>query len=161
MTRYTKLGRKQHVDSGSWESAPLTPAKAKQPRSRGDGEQEGSGAEQNSGSKKRSFSKLDGKGKLPLFIYKIQSYLNSLHLGQGDQRMSANEKRQKRRAVQKTTNTVCSVILFPSENIFLLTHFMTRYVLHADREDTTAKIVQIQRSKAPEYATTVDQPSTP
>ncbi|KAI8579210.1 hypothetical protein K450DRAFT_243291 [Umbelopsis ramanniana AG] len=86
MTRYTKLGRKQHVDSGSWESAPLTPAKVKHPRSRDDGEQEGSGSGQNSGNKKRSFSKLDG---------------------QGEQRMSANEKRQKRRAVQKTTNTIC------------------------------------------------------
>lgn len=62
MTRYTKLGRKKHVDSGSWEAAPLTPAKAKQPRSHDDGEQEGSGSGESSGNKKRSFSKLDGKG---------------------------------------------------------------------------------------------------
>jgi hypothetical protein len=62
MTRYAKLGRKRHEDSGSWEAAPLTPAKAKQPRSHGDGEQEGSGSGENSGTKKRGFSKLDGKG---------------------------------------------------------------------------------------------------
>lgn len=62
MTRYTKLERKKHEDSGSWEAAPLTPAKYKQPKSetKADNEADTRGKEQNGGAKKRGFSKVDG-----------------------------------------------------------------------------------------------------
>src|ERR1700730_16004050 len=63
MTRYTKLGRKKHEESGSWEAAPLTPAKTKQNKSedKKDKVTHSAGKEQKGGAKKRSFSNYDGK----------------------------------------------------------------------------------------------------
>ncbi|GAB5588445.1 hypothetical protein Unana1_03345 [Umbelopsis nana] len=88
MTRYTKLGRKKHEESGSWEAAPLTPAKTKQNKSedKKDKVTHSAGKEQKGGAKKRSFSNYDGEG---------------------DRNLSPNEKRQKRRAVQKMNNSIC------------------------------------------------------
>lgn len=61
MTRYTKLERKKHEESGSWEAAPLTPAKYKQPKSETKADNEADrGKEHNGGPKKRGFSKVDG-----------------------------------------------------------------------------------------------------
>ncbi|KAG2181049.1 hypothetical protein INT43_008631 [Umbelopsis isabellina] len=84
MTRYTKLERKKHEDSGSWEAAPLTPAKLKQTA---DKQAHSEGGYKGRKNGKRSYSQVEGNDD--------------------NRSMDPLEKRRQRRAVQKMNSTIC------------------------------------------------------
>jgi zinc finger CCHC domain-containing protein 9 len=85
MTRYTKLGRKQHEESGSWEAAALTPAKPKHTAS--DKHANDEAGKKGQKNRKRGYSQMEGNDN--------------------NKNMNPLEKRRQRRALQKMNSTIC------------------------------------------------------